>query len=74
MTSDGKSNESSIPYLEEVSRIVCRRFHDGDLVPHNGLEGPLEGRAAVLVVDVEAGQVAGLARTPVAVGQRALLR
>ena len=59
-------------YLEEVPRVVWRRLDDGDLVAHDGLEGGLEGGAAVLVVDVEARQVAGLGRPPVAVGQRTL--
>ena len=60
-------------YLEEVSRVVSWGLDDGYLVAHDGLEGGLEGGAAVLVVDVEAGQVAGLGRAAVPVGQRALL-
>ena len=61
-------------YLEEVPRVVWRRLDDWDLIAHDGLEGRLEGGAAVLVVDVEARQVAGLGRPPVAVGKRALFR
>ena len=66
------SDWSETVYLEEVSRVVLWRLDDGYLVAHDGLEGRLQGGAPVLVVDVEARQVAGLGRPPVAVGQRTL--
>ena len=42
--------------LEEVPLVVRRRLHHGRLVAHDGLEGRLERRAPVLVVDVEPAQ------------------
>ena len=58
--------------FEKVPLVLVRRPHQRSLIPHDGLEGRLQGGAPVLVVDVEAGQVAGLGRPPVAVGQRTL--
>ena len=39
--------------FKEVSLIVRRRLDDRLLVPHDGLEGGLQGGATVLVVYVE---------------------
>ena len=60
--------------FKKVPLVGGGRRQYGRRVTHDGPEYGLQGRPAVLVVDVEAGEVAGLGSAPVAVGKGALFK
>ena len=57
--------------FEKVPLVLVRRPHQRSLIPHDGLEGRLQRCSAVLVVNVELGEVPGLGRSSVTVSQGA---
>ena len=58
--------------FEEVPFVVCWWFDNGCFVAHDGFEDCFKGGSTVLVVDVETGEVARLARSTITVGQSSL--